>query len=174
MDGPQAGPTDAFARLAALNPLNTAALAERKAALSAGERAFVLLRPAVVKGALVSEICLRFKTAGLTLVAMKMMKPGADLAKKHYTRPSRKTSELAELVGDLSPGPAVAMVWHGTGAIATLLAMAGDADPLKALPGSVRGDLSVADCPDQLIEVAADAAEVSRLADVWFEPDELR
>ena len=178
MDGPQEGPAAAFEQLATLNPLNTAALAVPRPARvvigsSTNENGFVLLRPAAIKGALVSEICQRFTSAGLTLSAMKMIKPGAELAKKHYSEPKLSTSKLADLVGDLGPGPVVAMLWCGAGAISTLLGIAGAADPQKALPGSVRGDLSAADCPDPLLEVAPDAAQVRRLTDVWFDEDDL-
>ena len=170
------GPAEAFARLAALNPLNPAALTPRKPSSSnavASDNAFVLLRPAAVKGALISEICQRFEKRGLVLSAMRMIKPGADMAKRHYSSLSLPTPKLADLVGDLAPGPAVAMLWRGIGAIATLRSIVGDDDPLKALPGSIRGDLSFADSPDPLVEVAPDASEVARLTEVWFEADDL-
>ena len=129
MDGPMDGPAEAFARLAALNPLNPAALTPRKPSSSnavASDNAFVLLRPAAVKGALISEICQRFEKRGLVLSAMRMIKPGADMAKRHYSSLSLPTPKLADLVGDLAPGPAVAMLWRGIGAIATLRSIVGD------------------------------------------------
>ena len=174
MDGPMEGPAEAYAKLAKLNPLGATALAPPvKRSERPAQVAFVLLRPAAVKNGLVSEICGRFERRGLTLAAMRMLKPGAELAKKHYSGLSLRTSELAERVGHLAPGPAVAMLWSGVNAIATLHAIAGDANPLKALPGSVRGDLSHADAPDVLLEIAADAVEAARLAEVWFEPADL-
>lgn len=178
MDGPVDGPAEAFAKLALLNPLNTVSTSGQRplatnVASADDSTAFVLLRPAAVKGALVSDICQRFEKRGLTLSAMRMIKPGADVAKRHYSGLALPTSELASLVGDLAPGPAVAMLWSGAGAIGALLAIAGNADPLKAQPGTVRGDLSAADRPDPLLEVAPNAAEVRRLTDIWFEPGDL-
>ena len=162
MDGPTHGPPEAFAKLAALNPTPIARpkSAPGAASTAGGELAFVLLRPAAVQGALVSEICQRFEKRGLALAAMRMLKPGAEIAKQHYTGISTDKSVLAELVGDLAPGPALAMLWKGANALGAVRAIVGDEDPLKALPGSVRGDLSAADSADPLVELARDAADV--------------
>ena len=170
MDGPQEGPAEAFAKLAALNPAQSKrpVSAPAKSAPGGADLAFVLLRPVAVKSALVSEICQRFEKRGLALHAMRMIKPGTDLAKKHYAKAAN-----ADLCNELGPGPAVAMLWRGAGAIATVLAIVGDDDPLKALPGTVRGDLTLADSPDLLVEVAPSSEEVSRLTGLWFEPADL-
>lgn len=121
-----------------------------------------------------SEICQRFEKRGLALVAMRMLKPGAETAKQHYTGVSSDKSVLAGLVADLAPGPALAMLWSGPSALSSVRAIVGSDDPLKALPGTVRGDLSSAFTADGLVELAKDAADVARLTDVWFEPADLK
>ena len=178
MDGPIDGPASAFAALAKLNPMASTAGRPKSAPAGGGaggnaETAFVLLRPAAVKGSLVSEICQRFEKRGLALSAMRMLKPGAEIAKQHYTGISTDKSVLAELVSDLAPGPALAMLWRGANAMDAVRAIVGDDDPLKALPGTVRGDLSSAFTADQLVELARDAKDVARLTDVWFEASDL-
>lgn len=174
MDGPQVGPTNAFAKLAELNPLQARparALASTGGSCS-DSIAFVLLRPAVIKGSLVSEICQRFERRGLALCAMRMLKPGADLSKTHYG--SVPKSELVELVSVLAPGPVIVTLWKGPNALNTVRTLVGDDDPARALPGSIRGDLSVVKVTaDPLIELAKDDADVARLRDLWFEASDL-
>lgn len=183
MDGPLSGPPEAFAKLAALNPTRAPTVsAARPAAPAAAASAagddvgFVLLRPAAVQGALVSDICQRFEKRGLSLAGMRMVKPGIDLAKKHYAPRAAAglpQKELAAIVNALAPGPAIVTLWRGAGALAALRLLAGDDDTARALPGTVRGDLSVAATADPLVEVAADAADVERLQALWFEASDL-
>ena len=134
MDGPMDGPANAFAALAKLNPAASTAGRPKSAPAGHGgsdvdETAFVLLRPAAVKGALMSEICQRFEKRGLALVAMRMLKPGAETAKQHYSGVSSDKSVLAELVADLAPGPALAMLWRGPKALSSVRAIVGNEDP---------------------------------------------
>ena len=67
----------------------------------------------------------------------------------------------------------LATVWHGPSALAVVRSIAGDQDPLRALPGTVRGDLSPADTADPLVELSKDAADTARLKGVWFEEADL-
>ena len=53
----------------------------------------MLLRPAAVKSSLVSEICKRFQKRGLTLGAMRMLKPGAEHAKQHLEGLKKRQAE---------------------------------------------------------------------------------
>lgn len=135
------------------------------------QRTFVLLKPTAVKRALVAEISKRFERRGFSLVAMKMIKPGAELASKHYA-PHKNSDDYRELVEALAPGPAVAMVWQGAGAVQAVLELIGDADPAVALPGSVRGDLSL-EAAAELVECASTEAAAEVLAGLWFTPAEL-
>ena len=168
----QDGPPEAFARLAALYPTAPAASSRGPAGSSTGsQRTFVLLKPTAVKRALVAEISKRFERRGFSLVAMKMIKPGAELASKHYA-PHKKSDDYRELVEALAPGPAVAMVWEGAGAVQGVLELIGDADPAVALPGSVRGDLSL-EAAAELVECASTEAAAAELAGLWFTPAEL-
>lgn len=76
------------------------------------ERSFIMLKPDAVQRGLVGDIIQRFETRGYKLVAMKLITPSLDLAKRHY-------HDLAErpfypsLCKFLSSGPVVAMVWEG-------------------------------------------------------------
>ena len=174
----QDGPPAAFARLAALYPTPSPAPAVLSrgpapagGSASASQRTFVLLKPTAVKRALVAEISKRFERRGFSLVAMKMLKPGAELASKHYA-PSKNNGDYRALVSALAPGPAVAMVWQGAGAVQAVLELIGDDDPAVALPGSVRGDLSL-EAAAELVECAPTEAAAKTLAGLWFTPAEL-
>lgn len=50
------------------------------------EQTLVLIKPDGVKRGMVGEIIKRFEGTGLKLVAMKMVKPSKELAKKHYPK----------------------------------------------------------------------------------------
>jgi len=56
------------------------------------QRTFVLLKPTAVKRALVAEISKRFERRGFSLVAMKMLKPGAELRRSTTHRTRRATT----------------------------------------------------------------------------------
>jgi nucleoside-diphosphate kinase len=161
----QDGPADAFAKLAILNPTPPTAGG------ASAERTFVLLKPTAVKRGLVAEISKRFERRGLSLVAMKMLKPGSELSSQHYM--SRKGSdEFKSLVSDLAPGPAVAMLWQGAGSVQGVRQLIGDDNPAAALPGTVRGDLAL-EAAAELVESAPSAADAEKLAKLWFTPAEL-
>jgi len=51
------------------------------------ERTLVLLKPDAVARALTGEILTRFERAGLKIVAMKMVRPTAEMAAGHYAGP---------------------------------------------------------------------------------------
>ena len=123
---------------------------------------------------LISEICKRFERRGLSLVAMKMLKPGGELASKHYSPllACCAKSEVADAVNAIASEPCVATCWKGPSAVGAVVALIGDEDPAAALPGTVRGDLSLG-AADSLVECADTAAEAARLEAVWFDPAEL-
>jgi len=179
MDGPLAGPTAAFAKLAALNPLLDSARPGKKvvsqsSSPSGAERTVVILRPDAVRRGLISEICKRFERRGLSLVAMKMLKPGGDLASKHYEPllSSCSRTAVASAIRAIASEPCVATCWKGPSAVRAVLALVGDEDPSAAPPGTVRGDLSLA-AADSLVECADSAKEAARLEAIWFDAADL-
>ena len=168
MDGPVDGPAGAFAKLAALNPTAPPTKPSAKPGASgaapsgAVERTVVILRPDAVRRALIAEICKRFERRGLSLVAMKMLKPGGDLASKHYSPLLAfcSRSEVADAANAIASEPCVVTCWKGASAVSAVLAMVGDDDPAAALPGTIRGDLCLA-AADSLVECADTAEEAA-------------
>jgi nucleoside-diphosphate kinase len=107
-----------------------------------GERTLSLIKPDGVSRNLIGEILKRCETAGLRVVALKMVRLSVETAKGFYVvhkdRPFYQS--LAE---SMAAGPIVAAVLEGDGAIAKYRELMGATDPKKAAPGSIRADLAV-------------------------------
>lgn len=106
------------------------------------QRTLVLVKPDGVQRALVGEILRRLERRGLKLVGLKLMQVSAELAGRHYAEHQAK-SFYPGLIGFITSGPVVAMIWEGREAVTVVRALMGATDPLKALPGTIRGDLAL-------------------------------
>jgi nucleoside-diphosphate kinase len=132
------------------------------------ERTFVIIKPDGIQRSLVGEIVERFERIGLKLVAMKMVLPTKELARKHYTIDPewiRKVGEksiagyekkgikpptkdpialgekvLERLVKYFVSGPVVTMVWQGAHAVGIVRKIVGGTEPLTSDVGTIRGD----------------------------------
>ncbi len=105
------------------------------------ERTFVMVKPNGFARGLVGEVIARFERRGLELRAMKLMRIPRDLAERHYAE-HREKPFFGELVDFITSGPVVAMVWEGNEAITVARTMMGATDPVKAAPGTIRGDFA--------------------------------
>ena len=108
----------------------------------ADERTFVAIKPDGVERGLVGEIIGRFERRGLKLVGLKMMHVTPELAEKHYGEHKGK-GFYNGLVGHITSGPIVAMVWEGKNAYALARQVIGATNPAESAPGTIRGDLAV-------------------------------
>lgn len=86
------------------------------------------------------------------------------------------------LVDYLSVGPVLAMVWEGPEAVVIGRKLAGDTNPLKALPGTIRGDFSIDNVElankyqrpvYNLIHASGEVAEAEEEINLWFGKDEI-
>ena len=135
------------------------------------ERTCILLKPDAVGRGLNFQITERFEKRGFTLIACRLRQAPRDLAEAHYAS-LKGSAAFEEAVSFLTSGPMMATAWQAPGAIAAALATAGDADPAKASPSTVRGDLAI-DPSRNLLECSADAASAKRELALWFTADEL-
>lgn len=151
------------------------------------ERSLVLIKPDGVQRGLIGEIITRFEKKGLKIVAMKMIWPTLDMAKRHYDQPEsammllgertiaaykekgiddpRKPMEIAReiqqrLVRYLVTGPVVAMVIEGAHAIAHVRKIRGATNPLAADVGSITADYTI----DSYFASDPDARAIRNLA----------
>ena len=105
------------------------------------ERTFIMVKPNGVARGLVGEVVARFERRGLVLRALKLMRIPRELAERHYAE-HREKPFFDELVEFITSGPVVAMVWEGNEAIGVARTMMGATDPVKAAPGTIRGDFA--------------------------------
>ena len=106
------------------------------------ERTLILVKPDAFARNLTGEIIVRFERKGLRLAALKQMTMTADLAERHYAEHAEKPF-FGELVSFITSGPLVAMVLEGDRAVEPARQVIGATDPLKASPGSIRGDFAI-------------------------------
>ncbi len=106
------------------------------------QSSFVLIKPNAIQRELVGEIISRFESKGLRLDAMKMIIMSRELAEEHYAEHKGK-SFYNELIDFITSGPVIAMVLSGPSAIEAVRYVVGDTDPLKARPGTIRGEYAI-------------------------------
>lgn len=105
------------------------------------ERTLSLVKPDGVERNVIGEVIRRFETAGLRVVALRMVRLDERTAGGFY-HVHRERPFFRSLVTFMSSGPIVAMVLEGDNAIARARALMGATDPAKADPGTIRKDLA--------------------------------
>jgi nucleoside-diphosphate kinase len=106
------------------------------------ERTLVLVKPDGVARGLVGEVITRLERKGLRLVAAELRTLDRDTAETHYAE-HRERPFFGPLVEFITGGPLVALVAEGPRAIEAFRALAGATDPVKATPGTIRGDFAL-------------------------------
>jgi nucleoside-diphosphate kinase len=106
------------------------------------DRTLILVKPDAFARGLTGEIIARFERKGLTIVALKHMQVGEDLAKQHYAEHAERPF-FGELVEFITSAPLVAMVLEGHEAIKAARQVIGATNPIEAAPGSIRGDYAL-------------------------------
>lgn len=106
------------------------------------ERTLILVKPDGVQRGLMGEIIGRFERRGLKMIGMKFIQMSRPLAEKHYAVHQGKPF-YESLLGYITSGPVVAMVWEGKDAIAAARATMGATNPVEAAPGTIRGDFGM-------------------------------
>jgi nucleoside-diphosphate kinase len=106
------------------------------------QRTLILVKPDGVQRNIVGEVISRIESKGLKLVALELRTIDVDTAHAHYAEHAEK-SFFGELVEFITSGPLVAMVAEGERSIEAFRALAGATDPVKATPGTIRGDFAL-------------------------------
>lgn len=130
------------------------------------EETLVLVKPDGVKKHICGEVIARFERKGLSIKAIKMIQVPVELAKKHYAEHEGK-GFFNDLIAFITSGPVLAMVIEGENAVAAVRQINGATDPLRAVPGSIRGDFATS--IDENVVHASDAPETAaREIGLWF------
>ena len=139
--------------------------------MSEAQKTLVLVKPDGVKRRLVGEIISRFESRGLELVGLKVIQIDEDLAKRHYAAHAEKTF-FPGLVEFITSGPVVAMALEGEFAIDVVRQSMGSTDPLKAFPGTIRGDFGV-DIGENLVHGSDSVEAATHEISIFFKLTEL-
>jgi nucleoside-diphosphate kinase len=132
------------------------------------ERTLVLIKPDGVRRGLAGEVLSRIERKGLRIVAMDMRVVGRDLAETHYAEHAGKPF-YGSLVEFITSGPLVALVVEGSRAIEAFRALAGATDPVKATPGTIRGDYAL-EVQDNIVHGSDSPDSAEREIKIFF-PD---
>jgi nucleoside-diphosphate kinase len=135
------------------------------------QRTLVLVKPDGVQRGLIGLILARLERRGLKLVALKMMRISRELAGRHYAEHQSKPF-YDGLIAFITSGPVVAMIWEGREAVAVVRSVIGSTDPLKAAPGTIRGDLAL-DLGMNLIHGSDSPERAETEMALFFSPAEL-
>ncbi|HVF18852.1 MAG TPA: nucleoside-diphosphate kinase [Mycobacteriales bacterium] len=106
------------------------------------ERTLVLVKPDGVRRGLVGEVISRIERKGLTLLGVEMRTLDKETAGKHYAEHSERPF-FGELVEFITGGPLVALAVEGPRAVEAVRTLMGVTDPVKSLPGTLRGDFAL-------------------------------
>ena len=149
------------------------------------QRTFVMIKPDGVERGLVGECLSRFERCGLKIIGMKMLWVDNAFAQCHYTEDiAKRRGEKVHknLLKFITEGPVVAMALEGVDAIAVVRKMAGDTEPAKALPGTIRGDyahISILHADERnkaipnIIHASSDEQDAATELTLWFTDKEL-
>ncbi len=132
------------------------------------ERTLVLIKPDGVRRGLAGEVVARMERKGLRIVAMDLRTVGKDLAETHYAEHEAKPF-YGSLVEFITSGPLVALVAEGPRAIEAFRALAGATDPVKAAPGTIRGDHAL-EVQDNIVHGSDSPDSAEREIKIFF-PD---
>ena len=106
------------------------------------DRTLILVKPDGVARGLVGEVISRIEAKGLRLVALELRTLDRETAETHYGE-HREKPFFGPLVEFITGGPLVALVAEGPRAVEAFRALAGATDPVKAGPGTIRGDFAL-------------------------------
>jgi nucleoside-diphosphate kinase len=135
------------------------------------ERSLVLIKPDAMQRGLAGIIISRLERRGLKIVAMKMLQMDKGLAQQHYAVHQDKAF-FKDLVDFITSSPIIAAVFEGEKAIEAVRQTMGATDPVKASPGSIRGDFGL-DIQQNLVHGSDSAENAKKEISLFFKPEEI-
>ena len=130
------------------------------------EQTFLMVKPDGVQRRLVGEIIRRFEDKGFTLGGLKLLTPTRAMAEAHYAV-HRGKPFFESVVGFISSGPVVAMIWEGENVVTLSRKLMGATKPEDAAPGTIRGDF--ANTIEQNLIHGSDSPEnAAQEIKIWF------
>lgn len=137
----------------------------------ATERTLSIIKPDAVAKNLIGAINSRFETAGLSIVAQKMLHLSQEQAEGFYAE-HKERPFFAALVEFMTSGPVVVQVLEGENAIVKNREIMGATNPAEAAAGTLRHDF--AQSIDANAVHGSDApASAEREIGYFFKPEEI-
>ena len=103
------------------------------------ERTLSIIKPDAVARGLIGDILKRFESAGLKIVATRLIRLSRSRAEAFYAVHKARPF-YGSLTEYMSSGPVLVSVLEGEGAIMRNREIMGATDPAKAAPGTIRRD----------------------------------
>ena len=144
------------------------------------QQTLVMIKPDGLVRSLTGNILTRLSETKLEIVAGKVCRASRELSEAHYKHLKGKPfyEELIQyLQGELHERKKVmALVYWGEDAIARVRDLAGETNPEKAAPTSIRGSfgrIRTTGLFENVIHASSDPVEAEREIKLWFQPDEI-
>ena len=131
------------------------------------ERTLSIIKPDAVAKNVVGQILARFETAGLRIIAAKMVQLSRADAEQFYAVHKARPF-FNDLVSFMISGPVMIQVLEGENAIAKNRDLMGATDPKKAEKGTIRADF--ADSIDANAVHGSDAPETAAVEIAYYFP----
>ena len=155
------------------------------------ERTLVLIKPDGLKKSLTGNIITTLSETKLKIVAAKIVKVSRDLAEKHYFDlkqrliekfGKKKGEEVFEnsvnyIQGQFHTDRVLALIYKGENAVKKVRQLAGETNPEKADPISIRGKYgrinSETSVFENVIHCSDSSESAKREISLWFKPEEI-
>ena len=131
------------------------------------ERTLSIIKPDAVAKNVIGQIYTRFETAGLKVIAARMVQLSRAEAEGFYAVHKARPF-FNDLVSFMISGPVMIQALEGEGAILKNRDLMGATDPKKAEKGTIRADF--ADSIDANAVHGSDAAETAAVEIAYFFP----
>ncbi|AEX84946.1 nucleoside diphosphate kinase [Marinitoga sp. 1135] len=135
------------------------------------EREFIFLKPNTIRRGLTGEVISRLERRGIKIIALKMIQFTREQAEKLYEEHKDKPF-YNELIDFVLSGPSVVMVVEGPRVIEMVRHIIGATDPLKASPGSIRGEFGMS-VTKNIVHASDSPEKAEREMKIFFSEEEI-
>ncbi|SHE87419.1 nucleoside diphosphate kinase [Marinitoga hydrogenitolerans DSM 16785] len=135
------------------------------------EREFLFLKPNTVRRGLIGEVISRLERRGIKIIALKMIWVTKEQAEELYQEHKGK-SFYNDLIDFVLSGPVVVMILEGPRVIEMVRHIIGNTDPLKASPGSIRGEFGMS-VTKNIVHASDSLESAKREMKIFFSENEI-
>lgn len=129
------------------------------------ERTLSIIKPDGVEKNLIGEIYRRFESAGLKIVAARMLHLTREQAEGFYAV-HRERPFFGDLVTYMTSGPVIVQVLEGQNAIQKNRDIMGATNPANAAPGTIRADFAAS--IEQNVVHGSDGPDTAKVEIAYF------